>query len=285
MIHLAIVTNEWRDPGLQETRRVLQKIFEYRVKVYFDEKFANLFTDIKGEICFASQKEMLEQAEMLLVLGGDGTILGIAPVAAEYQIPIVGINFGHLGFLAQAEKGDHSIFDDLFSGKYETTKCMMLNGEIIKNGVQIEKFLALNDIVLSGSGDLRMIHTAVDVEDTHIGSYFADGIIVATAVGSTAYSLSAGGAVMHPDVDAMMITPICPHTLKARSMVIPGKDRIELKALPPYRTETNIYIDGKKKHILADGELVRITKSKYYTSLIQLEYRNFFDVLREKLSD
>lgn len=285
MLNLAVITNRRRDPELNETKAVLLKIFEYDVKICMEEESKPFLSDSGDDIYFASRKDILNKSDMLLVLGGDGTILEIAPLAAMSHIPIVGINFGHLGFLAQAEKGDNSIFDNLFSGKYKITKCMMLSGEIVKDGEASETFLALNDIVLSGSGDLRMINASVDVENTHVGSYFADGIIVATPVGSTAYSLSAGGAVMHPDVDAVMITPICPHTLKARSMIIPGGDKIELKALLPHRTETNVYVDGKKKHVLKVGETVRITKSQYYTSLIQLEYRNFFDVLREKLSD
>lgn len=285
MIHLAVVTNIFRDPQLTETRKVLMQVLAYDVAIYIEEKYAAELGDLKNKVTFVTHEALLTKAEILLVLGGDGTILNIAPEAAKNCIPIIGINFGHLGFLAQAEKGDHTIFDDLFSGQYEIKRCMMLNAEIIKNGRAHGRFLALNDIVLSGGGDLHMIHASVNVADTCVGSYFADGVIVATAVGSTAYSLSAGGAVMHPDLDAMMITPICPHTLKARSVVVPGMDRIELKILPPYRTSAIVSVDGKKKHMLAEDECVCITKAKYYTSLIQLKYRNFFDVLREKLSD
>ena len=130
-----------------------------------------------------------------------------------------------------------------------------------------------------------MINVTAAVNGTNIGSYSADGLIAATAVGSTAYSLSAGGAVLHPDLDAMIITPICPHTLKARSMVVPGNDEIWISPAKPYRSEMMILVDGETRGTLENDEFIKITKSKYRTRLIKQSGRNFFDVLREKLSD
>ena len=161
----------------------------------------------------------------------------------------------------------------------------MINCGIIKNGEVTTEFMALNDIVVSGDGYSKMIKVSASVNGTSIGKYSADGLICATAVGSTAYSLSAGGAVMHPQIDAMIITPICPHTLKARSTVIPGDDVIEITQEEGVQTSVVVMADGRRKHVLSPDETVRITKSGYRTRLINANGRNFFDVLREKLSD
>lgn len=130
-----------------------------------------------------------------------------------------------------------------------------------------------------------MTNVSVAVDGTNIGSYSADGLIVATAVGSTAYSLSAGGSVLHPDLDAMIITPICPHTLRARSTVVPGSDEIWISPAKPYRSEMAIMVDGEPKGILENDEFIKITKSTYRTRLIKLGDKNFFDLLRSKLAD
>ena len=161
----------------------------------------------------------------------------------------------------------------------------MLDCVILKNGRELRRFVALNDVVASGDGYSRMVTVSAAVNGTCIGTYSADGLIVATAVGSTAYSLSAGGAIMHPEMDAMMLTPICPHTLKARSTVEPGEDRVEIISCPPYRSSVIVMVDGKRRHVLEKDEQVRITRSQYRTQLINANNRNFFDVLREKLSD
>ncbi|MEG2669709.1 MAG: NAD(+)/NADH kinase [Oscillospiraceae bacterium] len=281
MNKIAIVPNTLRDVNLHETRQVI-KLLKTNHKVFLDEELKN--TKIEN-VVYLPKAEMLKNADFIVVLGGDGTILDIAVDAAMFDIPIIGINLGHLGFLSQAEKGDVSIFEDIFAGKYSITKCMMLHVSITKNGEDIASFIALNDVVVSGGEYSKIINVSAAVNGTGCGAYSADGIIVASAVGSTAYSLSAGGAIMHPDLDAMIITPICPHILQARSIVIPGNDFVEINVNPPYRTEAIVSVDGKKVHTLNSDESVKITKSKYTTSLMRLEQRNFFDILREKLSD
>ena len=162
---------------------------------------------------------------------------------------------------------------------------MMVEAVVVKQGVEGAKFLALNDIVVKANTGTKMINVSAAVNGTNIGSYSADGLIVATAVGSTAYSLSAGGAVLHPDLDAMIITPICPHTLKARSTVVPGNDEIWISPSLECRADVAIMVDGECVGILEKGEFIKVTKSKYRTRLIKPANRNFFDVLREKLSD
>ncbi|MBQ7109499.1 MAG: NAD(+)/NADH kinase [Clostridia bacterium] len=282
MKRIVVIPNELRDEKLAETKKVIEILLEYGATVYAEQKY-------KGAFCagveYGILSQILKDADMAIVLGGDGTLLNVAPQAAVYGVPIMGINLGNLGFLAQAEKGDYSVFSHLFNENYTTTSCMMVEAVVVKQGVEGAKFLALNDIVVKANTGTKMINVSVAVNGTNIGSYSADGLIVATAVGSTAYSLSAGGAVLHPDLDAMIITPICPHTLKARSTVVPGNDEIWISPSVECRSDVAIMVDGESVGILEKGEFIKVTKSKYRTRLIKPISRNFFDVLREKLSD
>lgn len=282
MKNIAVIPNDLRDIDLAETKKIIEILRGYKANIFAEKKFASR---LAGGINFGTTEQILREADAAVVLGGDGTILGIAPQAAVFGVPIIGINLGNLGFLSQAEKGDYSIFKHLFNDDYSVTSCMMLDAVIVKHGVEGERFLALNEIVAAAGGASKMINVTAAVNGTNIGSYSADGLIIATAVGSTAYSLSAGGAVLHPDLDAMIITPICPHTLKARSMVVPGNDEIWISPAKPYRSEMTVLVDGETRGILENDEFIKITKSKYRTRLIKPTERNFFDVLREKLSD
>ena len=282
MEKLAVIPNALRDIGLIETKKVVGLLIRRGNTVLMEGRFRD--ESLNGGSC-CGMDAMLETADTAVVLGGDGTILNIAPQAARHKLPLMGINLGNLGFLAQAEKGDYGIFDVLLAEDYTVLSCMMLDCVILKNGRELRRFVALNDGVASGDGYSRMVTVSAAVNGTCIGTYSADGLIVATAVGSTAYSLSAGGAIMHPEMDAMMRTPICPHTLKARSTVVPGEDRVEIISCPPYRSSVIVMVDGKRRHVLEKDEQVRITRSQYRTQLINANNRNFFDVLREKLSD
>ncbi len=282
MKKLALVPNALRDIGLDETRKLAHFLLEKGNVVFMEDRFRN---ESLPDVQFGSLETIMQEAELAVVLGGDGTILDIAPQAARYHIPILGINLGSLGFLAQAEKGEYEIFDAILAGEYQLRDCMMLDCTILKNGEQINRFTALNDIVVSGDGYSRMVTVSASVNGTCIGTYSADGLIAATAVGSTAYSLSAGGAIMHPEIDAMILTPICPHTMKARSTVLPAKDVVEIVSCPPYRSSVVVMADGKRKHVLEQDEQIRITRSDQKVQLLYTKDRNFFDVLRKKLSD
>lgn len=282
MKKIALVPNELRDTGLVETKLVIDVLKSYGAEIYAEKGFAS---KLGSGIEYGTTENVLRDADAAVVLGGDGTILNIAPYAAVYGVPILGINLGNLGFLAQAEKGDYSVFESLFDGQYSVTSCMMLDATVVHKGVEGESFLALNDVVASAGGMSKMTNISVAVNGTNIGSYSADGLIVATAVGSTAYSLSAGGAILHPDLDAMIITPICPHTLKARCTVVPGNDEIWISPAKPYRSEVSLLIDGESRGVLENDEFIKVTKSKYRTRLIKPNNKNFFDVLRQKLSD
>lgn len=282
MQNIAIIPNALRDVGLVETKKIIELFLEKGRTVIMEKRFE---TESFSGVEFSAFEDMLKKADVAVVLGGDGTILEIAPQTAKYNLPVMGINLGNLGFLAQAEKGEYHIIDILLEGKYTVLECMMLNCSIIKDGRETVSFTALNDIVVSGDGYSKMIKVSAWVNGTCIGLYSADGLITASAVGSTAYSLSAGGAIMYPELDAMILTPVCPHTLTARSTVIKGDDVIEIATESDYRSDVIVMADGRRKYVLSGDERVRITKAENKMRLINADSRNFFDVLREKLSD
>lgn len=290
MKKISIVPNTLKDENYLETKNLLKYLASYECEIFFEKIHEpDLFEFCKNigiKYSFVPRNLLFSEADFLIALGGDGTIIEIAVDAAKYEIPIVGINVGTLGFLTQTDKGDYSVIKDVIDNNYGLTKCMMLDISIIsKDNQEICKFLALNDLIVTGDS-YKMITTSTSVDGTNMGRYSADGLIVSTAIGSTAYSLSAGGAVMHPEVDAMIITPICPHTLKARSTVIPGDSTVEIVQVPPFRTEAVARADGKIIYKFKDSsEKIRIKKSKYTTLLVKQEHTNFFDVLRNKLSD
>ncbi len=282
MDKLAVIPNVLRDIGLEETVRVISVLSGYGKTIMMEECFRN--NNLKN-VEFCEINTLFSEADIAIVLGGDGSILSVAPMAAKYDLPILGINLGNLGFLAQAEKGDYDIFKVLFSGNYSVLNCMMLDCTILRNGEKIESFTALNDVVVSSDGYSKMIKISASVNGTSIGKYSADGLIVATPVGSTAYSLSAGGAILHPSMDAMMITPICPHTLKSRASVFHGEDIINIIPDTLNHSPIVVMVDGKKRYSLGNDEELQVIKSKLRTKLVNANNRNFFDVLREKLSD
>ncbi len=276
---IAIIPNLERDKDLAETKRLVDYLSAGHKVILSDE-----LSGIDNAV-YLPYGALFEEADFIVVLGGDGTILKVAKDAAVYDVPIIGINLGNLGFLSQAERGSDKVFEDIFAGKYKIERCMMLSASIIKDGRVIKDGVALNDAVLSGSISSKIINVSAAVNGTDIGSYTADGLIVASSVGSTAYSLSAGGAVLHPELDAMIITPICPHTLRARSMVIPGDACVEIRHILRNKNQAEVSLDGRLFHKLEEGEILKITHSSRKVSLIRLSDRNFFDVLREKLSD
>lgn len=281
MNNIAIFPNTDKDPGLGFTKEVVEEILKYGKTVFLSDSLSE-FGKIEGaEYLF--DKELFDKADLIVCLGGDGTVLNTAKNAAIYSIPVMGINIGNLGFLTQAERGDLSVFADIFSGNYTINESMLLEVSVLKNGSKSGSYLAFNDAVIRGSYS-KMVTLNISVDGTVMNEYVADGAVFSTATGSTAYSMSAGGPIVHPSLKCMIISPICPHTLSARSVVIPPESTIFAKAVPPYRCDAVLTVDGKKVHTLLPDEFVTVKQSEKRTMLLNVPERNFFDVVREKLS-
>jgi NAD+ kinase len=248
-----------------------------------------VFVDQETQACVdpsgpALAREALgEKVDLLIVLGGDGTLLSAARALGGHKVPILAVNLGGLGFLTSVTLDElYPLLEAVLAGKHRTSDRMMLDAEIARNGQPVERQCALNDAVANKAALARMLDFDVYVDRNHVGRYRADGLIVATPTGSTAYSLAAGGPILDPDLNAFLITPICPHMLTNRPLVIPDTARIDLDFTA---AEEPVYVtlDGQIGFELGPKDRVTITKSKSRVTLVRPPSKTYFEVLRSKL--
>ena len=227
--------------------------------------------------------EVARGSQLLLVLGGDGTLLAAARVAALHGIPILPINMGSLGFLTSFTVEElYPALDDTLAGRYSVSERVMLKVELQRDGRIIDTQRVLNEAVINKGALARMIDLELRIDQDFVCRYRADGLIVATPTGSTAYSLSAGGPIVHPTVESFVITPICPHTLSDRPGVVRDSSSIEMKLLA--NTESVfLTLDGQKGIVLQATDFVRIVRAKEMLRLIQPLRKSYFEILRNKL--
>lgn len=231
---------------------------------------------------------LAEEVECILVLGGDGTLLRAARELADRKIPFLGINLGHLGYLAEIEKQNvQAALEKLIADEYTIEDRMMLTGSVYADGVKVEQDVALNDIVINRFGNLRVVNYDIFVNDQYLNSFTADGMIVSTPTGSTGYSLSAGGPIISPTASMLALTPICPHTLNSRSIVLSGDDRIRIQIGESRRSDCDeacVTFDGDTNVPMKTGDYVEIQKSTEVTRILKINQVSFLEVLRNKLS-
>ncbi len=230
-----------------------------------------------------SRVDIAKAADLIVTLGGDGTILSVARLVCARGVPILGINMGGLGFITEA--GAEQLYEAVEKGLPDTCpyeERMMLGARINRYGELIAEYTVLNDVVVNKGSTSRIIDIEAYVNGAHISTFRADGLIASTPTGSTAYCLSAGGPVLHPAVPGIVLTPICSHSLAMRPIVLPQEAEIEI--IPVTRnTEVFLTMDGQVGITLKDQDVVRITKSPYITKLLTPLKRDYFQVLREKL--
>ena len=227
-----------------------------------------------------SGEEIFSAADIIVVMGGDGSLLGVSSAAALAGKPLLGINLGRVGYLASAEKENlEPVAEKLITGDYEINEYMMLKA-CYGGG---EAVLALNDVVASRSEFGRIIEFSVFVDDEYVDTYTADGVVIATPTGSTAYSLSAGGPIAYPTMDMLVITPICPHGLSSRPIVIPADKKITVKLGEKYDYKALITVDGKIVSPMSKNDSFTVSKATVKTRLIKMNNYGFYDILRIKL--
>lgn len=228
--------------------------------------------------------ELVRRAKVVVVFGGDGTILRAARAAAPQGIPILGVNLGGFGFLAEVNSPEvEGALHRLLEGDFQLDERMMLRAYVDQGGRPIQEFLALNDIVVTKSGYARLLklHTFVNAEP--LATHLADGLIVATPTGSTAYSLSAGGPIVHPAVDGIVLTPIAAHSLNARAVVVSAGDTIKIR-VEPIGAPSILTVDGQEGYPLQPGDEVGVERSPHRTRLIRFGRGGFYSILRAKLT-
>lgn len=249
-----------------------------------DKQIQDLLPEASPRFTYLSQVEMAKCCDLFIVLGGDGSLLQAAPIAAKAQIPVVGINKGRLGFLTditptELEKDLEQILSGLFLEEHRFLISADITGEIDSQ----EQNKALNDIVLLPGDVAHMIEFEIYINKEFVCKQRADGLIIATPTGSTAYALSGGGPILYPQLDAIVLVPMFPHTLSNRPIVVQGNSLIEVTISPQNEANPWLSCDGRKKRVVKAGESIKIQRSEERVRLIHPEHYNYFETLRTKL--
>lgn len=238
---------------------------------------------VGGNHASLDREALTKQSDLLIVLGGDGTLLSAARALRGRSVPILAVNLGGLGFLTSVTLEElYPMLEQVLAGKHRIIGRMMLDAEILRDGKATERQCALNDAVVNKAALARMLDFDVYVDKDHVGRYRADGLIVATPTGSTAYSLAAGGPVVHPDLDAFVITPICPHMLTNRPLVVPDTACVEVD-FSEAEEPVFLTLDGQVGLQLNLKDRVVITKSSSKVQFVRPAQKTYYEVLRSKL--
>jgi len=271
------------DPAIAATVLSLYQYLQSKsLEIYVDDVSASFLT---SELITASNLDDIgSSSQLVIVVGGDGTILHAAHNLIQKEIPLLGINLGRLGFLAEISPDEiEKELDQILSGDYKESGRMVLQASLIRDGKTIGSCSAVNDVVVHAKQMVRMIELESRVNDKHVNTLRADGYIVATPTGSTAYALSGGGPILHPSIDALVLVPICPHTLSNRPIVVDADSRVEILLSEENRHTALASIDGQIDMDFMPGDTIVIEKSKHALHLIQPKNYDYFDVLRVKL--
>ena len=231
---------------------------------------------------FFDTDELIENCDIVIVVGGDGTTLNVAKAASLHNKLTLGINAGRLGFMSGLERDELSLLNRLVSGEYEVEKRMMIDARLMsENGIQ--DFICLNDAVITRGDLARLIDVTVKSDGRVITKNRADGMIIATPTGSTAYSMAAGGPVVSPDNSCFVVTPICPHSLVNRSIVFSSDKELEITVENDKNNTSYLSIDGEKSVTVTKNSKIIISKSEYVAKLIKIKPESFYEILNKKL--
>jgi len=235
------------------------------------------------QIQVVTEDEISERVDLMLVLGGDGTMIATGRMLRDSQVPVIGVNYGGLGYLAEFPIEElFPALESILAGEYQVQQRLMLSVELRRGDEIVTRNRILNDVVVNKSALARIIEIEAYLNDQFVSSFRADGLIVATPTGSTAYNLSAGGPIIFPSMNAMVITPICPFTLSNRPIVVPDDSVIEVRLITK-NEEVALTLDGQVGFTLHAGDRILIRKSNTAFNLVQPPNRNYFEVLRDKL--
>lgn len=278
-----LTPNPYRDKNFQTVREALRVLKESGI----DTKVCLPFTveksyDLPKDISFSRLDRELPTASMVICFGGDGTILHMSKTATRHGIPILGVNIGTMGFMAELESSEVSQLARLATGEYTVVNRMMLDVTVLRDRDIIFHDICLNDAVITKGAIARIIHTAVHCDGVQAMECGGDGVIIATPTGSTAYSLSAGGPIVEPEAHSILVTPICAHDVASRCIVASDKRVITVNMTRNARQNAYLSVDGGKAVRINMGDLVTVRKSNLVTKLVRLKDRSFYDVVNNK---
>lgn len=277
-----IFGNTTKDELTTTLQIVVDRLQENNYEFLINDSLKNSFPiDPANVEFFASAEKVAETCDVLISLGGDGTMLSTAYIAHQYDKPVLGINLGKLGFLAEVDiKGIEQLFNDIKNSRYSIEERIVLVGKC--NDGSCNEFFAVNDLVIDKGAWPKMIELTISVEEEYVTTFSADGLIVATPTGSTGYSLSVGGPIVSPKAEVITLSPISPHSLTMRPLVLPSNGKIYIKA-ESMHTKVQINCDGQRVMEFTPPLNIIISKSEKPLRLIHMDSVNYFEILRSKL--
>ena len=277
-----ILPNMTRENASSVTTATIKELFKLDCEVLMDETLKNTFSECEG-VCFGEQKSLINDCDIVVSVGGDGSFINAAKVATDNNKPVLCINAGKLAYLACLEGDELELLSKVVKGEYVTEKRMMLSVSILdKNDRIIYHSNCINDAVVSRSGVIRIMKLSVSCNGAPLIDYMADGAIVSTPTGSTAYSLSAGGPVIDPCVESILLTPVCAHSVFSRSVVLGGNSELEITH--DNSGEAILSCDGQSAVIIPEEAVVSVKRSEKCASFVKIKNDTFIDVLNKKIS-
>ena len=251
----------------------------HRIEIAVDNSSADYLNRGDGK----SRNRLPEDCDLIVVLGGDGTLLSAARAVGERQIPLLAVNLGGLGVMMTTGPDElPAALESVAHSDFRLDSRMVLEARLVRDGAEIDRFFALNDVVVANGAVARLLHLAAYADGEYVCDYRSDGLILSTPTGSTAYSLSAGGPVMSPDVAALVLTPICPHTLSNRSVVLPSTAKVEIRVSAGDK-DNYLSVDGQVGRHLKPEDSIRAWKAAHTVDIVQTNTMSYFDVLRSKM--
>ena len=276
-----IHSNMTRKYAYEVTKDVYNELLSLGAEISMPLELKDYFSEFKAE--FMPEYTAVSLCDVVIAIGGDGTIIHAAHFAAEYDKPILGINAGRLGFLAGLEKQELHLLKNLFCGNYKADKRMMLKVSHKSGGEIKGEYYCLNDCIVARGASLRLCEIEAEYNKGRINTFLGDGLIIATPTGSTAYSLSAGGPVVDTAIESLILTPICTHSLFTRSMIFQSDSIIKLRVTNPEVSLPVFTCDGNSGVSLNDNDTLEIKKSNRVTTLIKIKSDSFADIFSQKL--
>ncbi len=279
MKKIGIITNPGKEGAVEAARKLIRWLEKRKVRVYLDLDTSNSLNRSDGY----PREKIPSQVEMILVLGGDGTLLSLIRLMGDQKVPILGVNLGGLGFLTEVTRKElYQVLEGALRGEFTSDWRMLLNVRVHREGKPIAVYSVLNDAVINKGALARIIDLETSIDGHYLTTFRADGLILSTPTGSTAYSLSAGGPIIYPSLHSLIITPICAHTLTNRPLVLPEGMNVRIK-LKSKGGDVVLTLDGQVGFALEDGDVVEIKKARNRICLIRSPARDYFDILRTKL--
>jgi NAD+ kinase len=285
MKSIGIIAKQNKPEVIPIVRNLVEWLRPKMIEVVMEEGMVKQFhPPLTGPHLNSMGKEDIPtNVEMIIVLGGDGTLLSVARLVGEHDVPILGVNLGGLGFLTEITLEElYRVLEKVVQGDFITDERVVLHASVIRRGERMAEFVVLNDAVINKGALARIIDLETTINGEYLITFKSDGLILSTPTGSTAYNLSAGGPIVYPSLHCIIITPICPHTLTNRPIMIP--DDVEIRAtLKTKQQEVTLTLDGQQGFTLEFEDVVEVKKAEGHILLITSPYRHYFEVLREKL--